>query len=166
MVFATSTGKRIALVLAVFFVVLGCVAQAAPNTLGTRKIVANGYDPDVAVDSQGNLHFVYVRSGGTYYMKYDYNAGTALSAEIYVGSGTDPQIALDSKNNPHIVWNGMNYARWTGSGFSYILGVITAKSKPRIAISDTDLVVVMCQAPVGEGSHSRLTIMMSPWPMS
>ena len=47
----------------------------------------------------------------------------------------------------------MHYARWTGSGFSYILSVITAKSKPRIAISDNDLVVVMCQAPVGEGSR-------------
>lgn len=153
MVFATSLGRRIGLVLAVFFVVLGCVAQAAPSTMGPRKTVASGKDSDVAVDSQGNLHFAYVRNGGTYYLKYNYNSGTALSAEIYVGSGGDPQIAIDSQNNPHIVWNGMNYARWTGSGFSYILGVITAKNKPRIAISDEDMVVVMCQAPVGEGSR-------------
>ena len=156
MVFATSSGKRIGLVLAMFFVVLACVAQAAPNTLGPRKIVGNGKDPDVAVDSQGYLHFAYVRNSVVYYTKYDYNTGNVLIPETVVGSGSDPQIAVDSQNNPHIVWNGMNYARWTGSGFSYILGVITAKSKPRIAIRDDDMVVVMCQAPVGEGSRAQL----------
>lgn len=74
------------------------------------------FNPDVAVDSEDNIHLVYTTTepaGGGYYnfiIHYKKFNGTSWSEEKQIGSGYTgyfigfPKIATDSKDNLHIVW--------------------------------------------------------------
>ena len=142
MVFATSSGKRIGLVLAMFFVVLACVAQAAPNTLGPRKIVGNGKDPDVAVDSQGYLHFAYVRNSVVYYTKYDYALTEDQAAINYLGYYNQPR------------WRGSLSADWSVGAVSAArmpAGVAALPSPSRLAETFAERASIVSASRTAEG---------------
>jgi hypothetical protein len=79
--------------------------------------VAKGNFPDIAVDTSGNLHIVYNRSG-LFYRKYSAETGK-WSEEVAVGCScnqvnrSDPDIVTDSHGNPH-VFCGNEYAWFNG----------------------------------------------------
>ncbi|MEI6970402.1 MAG: hypothetical protein WCL44_02710 [bacterium] len=140
------------LVLSLFVVgAAGCDDEKAPATYtlsntppvaGLAAYVAPGSDPDVAVDSKGDLHLAYVRAGAIWYTKFDYESGTVLVPEILVGGGDDPQIEVDSKDNPHIVFGNVYYASWIGNGFTPPIPYISGRGRPRITIDSQDRVYV------------------------
>jgi hypothetical protein len=111
-------------------------------------LVAQGIDPDVAMDANGNAHIAYERSGSIYYREV---VGNNIGDEISVGSGFDPQIAVDSMNNPHVVMgpSGLSgiirYASWNGSGFTTLTIESAAWRKARLAIDSSDRVFVTCE---------------------
>jgi hypothetical protein len=91
-----------------------CETQAVDPT-----VVAQGAYPDLVVDSAGDVHIVYARSGSLYYNKWD--AGTrSWGDEDDVGlplgriERSDPEIVVDSLDRPHVAV-GSSYAYWNGS---------------------------------------------------
>ncbi len=71
----------------------------------------NAYDPQVATDSSGNSHVVWLRSNGTndivQYVKVDSSGtpGTVVDELSAAGqNAVDPQVATDSSGNSHLVW--------------------------------------------------------------
>jgi FG-GAP-like repeat len=116
---------------------VGCL----PAGLGPILTVAEGSDPDVAVDWNFNLHIVYEKPGGVYYKKLHYFTNTELIGETFVGAGNNPQVAVDSANFPHVVMGAVDYARWGNGAFS-VATAFAAWRKPRIAIDRDDRVYV------------------------
>lgn len=139
-------------------------SQITPTTLGERITVADGRDPDIAVDKKGNLHLVYVRGQDTYYrqvfapytakkMGPEYLVGGG--GGLYVtGGGSNPQIALDSKGAPHIVFGAAKYAYWQGSRFIVKDEVFSGWMKNLIAIDSKDRVYIIAER------YSPRTILM------
>lgn len=124
------------------------VARAGVTDLGVRITVATGNDPDVAIDSSGNLHLVYESGGYTYYKKMRYPSGATLTGPILVAGGGDPQIVLDSNDDPHVVVAypaSATYTRWMGSSFSTPVAAVNAAYKPRMAIDSQDRVYIVAQ---------------------
>ena len=82
-------------------------------------VVAQGSYPDLAVDSTGDVHIVYARSGSLYYNKWDAGSRT-WDGEDSVGLSdgqverSDPEIVIDSNDRPHVMV-GSSYAYWSGS---------------------------------------------------
>jgi hypothetical protein len=82
-------------------------------------VVAQGAYPDLAVDSAGDVHIVYARSGSLYYNKWDAGSRT-WDGEDNVGLSvgelerSDPEIVIDSSDRPHVMV-GSSYAYWNGS---------------------------------------------------
>ncbi|MCX8038164.1 MAG: DUF5060 domain-containing protein [Candidatus Sumerlaeia bacterium] len=81
--------------------------------------VAEGAYPDLAVDTAGNVHLVYVRDGALYYRKYAADRAawgdeqpTGLPAGMVHRS--DPDVAIDSTGRPHVVV-GSTYGWWNGA---------------------------------------------------
>ncbi len=114
-----------------------------PSTPGQVMTVGSGTDPDVAVDSQGHLHLVYVRDGVTWYTEYDYATGSTIVPEVVVGGGDDPQIALDSNDRAHVAFGNVFYSHRSGSGFSTPVSLVSGKGKPRIAVDSMNRVYVV-----------------------
>ncbi len=133
------------LMVAVLMVAGAGVALAGPKTLGPMRNVVAGYDPDVCVDAEGNLHIVYVRDWATRYVKItgDYATGQ-VSREYVVGYGVNPQVAVDSDNNPHVAFGSAHYAYWTGDGFSNPIQAFDGWRKNFIAVDSQDRVYVVC----------------------
>jgi len=76
-----------------------------------------GYQPDVAVDSTGQFHYVWGnRIKGIRYQKGD---GTIVTLPP---PGYNPAIAVDTQNRPHVVWHAkvsdttfaIYYSHWDG----------------------------------------------------
>jgi hypothetical protein len=112
-------------------------APPDPMELGELIVVCDGEDPDVAMDSEGHLHLVYVRGGDTWYRELVLPGD--LGTEILVGDGDDPQVALDTAGLPHVVMGALSYGRWNGAGFD--TQVLTgAWRKPRLAVDSQDRV--------------------------
>ncbi|MCI0621514.1 MAG: hypothetical protein L0387_07575 [Acidobacteria bacterium] len=107
-----------------------------PGHFGPRVTVAEGSDPDVAVDSTGYIHVVYERSGNTYYRRVTYPH--TVGEEFFVGKGGDPQVAVDSANRPHVVMGAVRYGQWTGNGFGNSIEVMQGWRKPRLVIDSKD----------------------------
>jgi len=68
--------------------------------------------PDVAVDSDGNMHVVWLEEGHRIvYSEYD-NDGRVLIDDLQVFAGgtwvDNPKIDTDSNNDAHIVWEGIS----------------------------------------------------------
>ena len=71
-------------------------------------------DPNIAVDSMGNVHVV-VGQGLISYMKLD-NNGNILVNQQPIGQGGLPEISIDSQDNLHVVWGG---PQWAGPFVQY-----------------------------------------------
>lgn len=119
------------------------VGPGTPPVPGEVVAVCMGSDPDVAVDSKGHLHLVYVRDGLTWYTEYDYVRGVTLVPEVIVGGGDDPQIALDSNGRAHVAFGNVYYSYQSGNGFSAPELLVTGKAKPRISIDPLNRVYVV-----------------------
>jgi len=105
------------------FLLCLCLARAdepASTARGAKgDAVAHGSFPDIALDSQGNVHLVYSRTGLLYYKKYDATADqwgpeefTGVLLESAGGFGverSEPDIVIDSHNRPHVM-GGSDYA--------------------------------------------------------
>jgi len=71
---------------------------------------SDGIYPSLAIDSQNNLHCVWVSSGEIHYKKYTYASGTwdTSPTTLYSVSGVYvngfPAIAVDGSGNIHVVW--------------------------------------------------------------
>ncbi len=68
------------------------------------------YGPDMAIDSNDQIHVIYARWSqtgyGLYYVSFDSN-GNILVNNLELSSAeesSDPVIAVDSNNNIHVVW--------------------------------------------------------------
>lgn len=103
--------------------ITGAAGLAADDGVAPA-VVAQGSYPDLAVDSNGNVHIVYARSGSLYYKKW--NDGTKTwGPEDNIGLGvgrlerSDPEIVIDSRNRPHVLV-GSSYAYWNGSSWNSI----------------------------------------------
>jgi len=74
-----------------------------PLTLGPEIVLGDGTSPDIAVDSQGNLHIVYdADSGGiTYVMVNSDRMEAPISLDA---NGGQPRVTIDNQDNPHIAW--------------------------------------------------------------
>lgn len=99
------------------------------------KVVATGHFPDLTVDSEGNIHLVYSRSG-LKYKKY-YRNEKYWSEEQDVGCNcenikrSDPDIVVDSKGNPYV---------YCGKEFAWFDGTTWHKNIPG-SIRDTELAI-------------------------
>jgi hypothetical protein len=64
--------------------------------------------PDIAVDSKGHVHLVWMNYGAdieVYYSEYDGSLWSSwVNISNLVGYSVDPKIALDSQDHPHVVW--------------------------------------------------------------
>jgi hypothetical protein len=75
-------------------------AKAAVSSLeipNNYEIAVAGTNLDAVVDSAGNAHVVFERSGNIYLVK---NRGS----EQLIGAGSSPSIAMDNSGNPHIAY--------------------------------------------------------------
>lgn len=114
-------------------------------------VVAQGSYPDLAVDSNGDVHIIYARSGSLYYKKWDAGDGT-WGAEDATGLSdgqverSDPEIVIDSQDRPHIM-GGSSYAYWNGSGWTSINPGVTRDTA--MAIDGNDNVYI-----VRRGGHN------------
>ena len=117
---------------------------AGATDLGPTIYIAEGYDPDVCVDADGDVHVVYVRNWVTYYVKItgDYT-DRDISPEYAVGYGINPQVAVDSNDDPHVIFGKADYAYWTGNGFSSQVRAFDAWRKNLIAIDSQDRVYLL-----------------------
>ena len=104
------------------FLLCLCLARADEpvSTRGAKgDAAAHGSFPDIALDSKGNVHLVYSRTGLLYYKKYDATADqwgpeefTGVLLESAGGFGverSEPDIVIDSHNRPHVM-GGSDYA--------------------------------------------------------
>ncbi|RKZ18932.1 hypothetical protein DRQ18_08055 [bacterium] len=80
---------------------------------------------DIAVDSLGSLHVVWM-DYGTEDIFYSCRDGTTWSSPVNIsnlsGQSCDPRIAIDRDNNPHVVWEErgggkIHYTMLTDSGW-------------------------------------------------
>ncbi len=107
--------------------------------------VARGAYPDLAVDSEGNLHLVYVRDGKLIYRQRK-QAARDWSAEQNTGldqgmvARSDPEVVTDSKNRPHVLV-GSSYAWWNGTSWESLK--IDAERDTALAIDAKDNVYVV-----------------------
>ncbi len=118
--------------------------QAGPADLGPQVAIASGMDPDVCVDSEGNLHFAYVRDGGVYYRKLftPYYLGKT-GPEIGIAAGLNPQIEVDSENNPHVAFGQGHYSRMVNGRFTAPIQAVDGWRKNLIAIDSQDRVYIV-----------------------
>jgi hypothetical protein len=118
------------------------VLHLSTSSTGSVITVGSGEDPDIAIDSDGQLHVAYLRNGIIYYKKGGANGN--FGQEYEVGVGFDPQIEVDSNNNPHIVMGSsstykrgptIKYSWWKGDSFAAPIAVARGQVwKPRITI--------------------------------
>ena len=66
--------------------------------------------PQIALDSNGYSHVVWLGYNGTDQVYYSTNAGGSWSVPVNISTNTfendEPRIALDSDNHAHVVWYG------------------------------------------------------------
>jgi hypothetical protein len=128
-------------------------AQVAPS------VVAQGAYPDLAVDSAGDVHLVYVRSGTLYYREYS-AADRTWSTESQPGLGagdvsrSDPEVVIDSQDRPHVLV-GSSYAYHDGSGWIQINPGVTRDTAMAIDSGDN---VLVCRRGGHEGGYLGLRI--------
>ena len=97
--------------------ILVVLAVPAWSQISATKVGRGAY-PDIAVDSAGGVHLVYVRDGKLRYRHRDSQSGR-WSAEQDTGlaPGTvqrsDPEVVTDSRNWPHVLV-GSSYAHLEG----------------------------------------------------
>jgi hypothetical protein len=140
-----------------------------------------GYEPDIAVDSIGNIYVVWEHYG--IWCKNSIDYGASFGTAIFV-SGTDlycdyPSIAVDANDNLHVAWIGSGdyiyYAKSTDHGASFSEGYNLSLSRsingaafeniqvndvdgsvsgdPAIAISTGEIIYVVWQA---SGGRTRI----------
>ena len=128
-----------ALMLAAFLLLAHIPAAHAATTWVAPVNISPGdwsyeaYNPEMAIDSAGVTHAVWVGDNGLDNIYYANNAGGSWSEPITISPTSQdypyynyyPQIAVDSGNHPHVVWYGsgdMSYQIWyaadLGSGWS------------------------------------------------
>jgi hypothetical protein len=88
-------------------------AQASPLFLSAINISdpgQDGFEPQVAIDSTGNVHSVWTRSDGSFF-RIQYSTRTAggnWSTPVTISdagqSSSEPQLDIDSANNIIVVW--------------------------------------------------------------
>lgn len=138
--------SRLAFVVLTSLFALCHSVTASPADLGNTITLGPGRDPDVAVDSDGNLHVVYIKGVDTYYRKVTNPANDTpvIGSEYLVGRGVNPQVEVDSQKNPHIVFGTADYSYWTGSGFSTPERAFDGWRKNLIEIDSEDRVYILC----------------------
>lgn len=118
---------------------------------GTQKNFLEWGSTDVAIDSSGTVHYVWVGSDGkVYYTKFDGTTwlkanGTAGADNLTTSAAAHaPRIAVDSSGYAHVVWqdnisgNGdIFYAGWNGSAWSTAAAILNNGG------ASTDPVIVM-----------------------
>ena len=106
----------------------GSAATLPPNkAFGTAALIetdnaGNAFDPQVAIDTNGNALSVWRQSDGTRYNIWAnrYTAGTgwgtaALIETDNAGDASSPQVAIDTNGNALAVWqqyDGTRYNIW------------------------------------------------------
>jgi len=105
----------------------GGATYSPPQALST-----NGGDPQLAVDSQGNINVIWNSTGPDFARSTD--GGTTFSSPVYVAPGMSPYlgfavagyraIAVDGSGNIDVVWMDTNssqifFARSTNAGASF-----------------------------------------------
>jgi hypothetical protein len=131
---------------------------AATVGAGDERLIANGRNPDIAVDRSGNLHLVYMSDSSVVYLKVNPSLGAILAQRV-IGDGGDgvngnPQIALDNLSNPHFLWANrsddvLRYSFLQGSvqgptqTINRTCGDCPGIRKPRIAIDQNNNVAYL-----------------------
>ncbi|MDO8683460.1 MAG: carbohydrate-binding protein, partial [Armatimonadota bacterium] len=90
------------------------------NTLGAQQMLGDGATPGVAVDSQGNIHVVYMANGGIYYKQGNSSMVFGPAEQIPSPEGPGdyvcPSVKCDSANVPHVAfqrgWAGECHKNW------------------------------------------------------
>jgi len=96
--------------------------------------------PEIAVDSDDNIHITWRDSSGIYYTKLD-NNGTTLVDDKKLSTGDLSEIAVDSNNNVHITWQdlGICYMKLDSNGSMLVNKEIsTTGSEPVIAVDSNN----------------------------
>ena len=139
------------------------VNRYSAGAWGTPKAIKTGtgtaYEPQIAMDGNGNAVAVWQQFDGTHFRIYSnrYSAGAwgkARLIETGAGKSSDPQIAMDSKGNAEVVWeqtdgSGQNciFANRCSAGAWGTANVIETvngdASIPQVAMNDNGKAVVV-----------------------
>jgi hypothetical protein len=139
---------------------LACLLVPPSSADGVAPtVVGRGAYPDLAVDSAGDVHLVYVRSGDLHYRKWD-SASRAWGPETDTGlsatqpNRSDPEVALDSAERPHVLV-GSSYAYWNGGDWISIAPGITRDTAMAIDSQDN---VYVCKRGGANGGYLGLRL--------
>ena len=155
-------------------------AQATPTFLSAINVSdagQDGFDPQVAVDSNGNSLMIWARSDGTnlrIQSKFRAADGTFGPTQTISQSGRDafePQLAFDPSNNAIAVWtqfdgsNGRVHAAFRPAGGSFggdqtITSGVGTATAPQIAIDSTGKAVATWYS--FEGTTDRVQAAVRP----
>ncbi|RME86813.1 MAG: hypothetical protein D6785_02765 [Planctomycetota bacterium] len=116
-----------------------------------------------AIDKNGNLHVVWVRSGEIYYTRsidgeltWDGDLNTPGNQPLQISvppanSSGQPAIALDSSGNPHVVWRQSGkimYSSFNGTSWSTPIDISNGSTvgwNPHIAVQENNQIYVVWQ---------------------
>jgi len=128
----------------------------SPTIVISTESTVDSYSPDIKVDDEGNIHFVWnddtdYESAGAdediFYKKYDaqkdiFETTQVISTESSISSYL-PSIALDKSGNPYIVW--YDYTDYLGAGtdsdifFKKWNGNLNSWSSTEVVSTESDL---------------------------
>jgi hypothetical protein len=134
---------------------------SAPQALST-----NGGDPQLAVDSTGNINVIWNSTGPDFARSTD--GGATFSSPVYIAPGMSPYlgfavvgyraIAVDGAGNIDVVWMDTNssqvfFARSTNSGASFssplnVSNYANGASNPTVAVDATGNIDIVWQGSV------------------
>ena len=120
----------------------GSVEDVWSEDIRITNDTAYSMDPEIAVDSDDDIHITWRDSSGIYYTKLD-NNGTTLVDDKKLSTGNLSEIAVDSNNNAHITWwdSGICYMKLDGNGSILVDKKISAGGEyycPTIALDSND----------------------------
>jgi len=130
---------------------------------------------DIAIDSDGNLHCVYVKSVDTFnqifHAKSTDNGENWTETQLSSGSyyPTHPSLAIDSNDNLHVVWEGqwtnsttyyqIYYTKFSSGSWSTQAAITSgnySNGSPAIAIDSSDNIHVVFHGPYSGESYSQI----------
>ncbi|MDD3719628.1 MAG: DUF5719 family protein [Actinomycetota bacterium] len=123
-----------------------------PENLSPGEMFPFHESPQIAVDSGGSSHVVWVANSGSGEIYYSTNAGGAWSEPLNLSANSDenwnPQIAVGPDDHPHAAWEGYDGSEWQifystdpGTGWEAPVLISTTSNysyNPKIALDSGD----------------------------